>query len=76
MQTLHTYTDVKIYLEERGFAPYEHGINWTWANFPTNEAAYEFHSELGPEFETRGVYKADPESTNPNLRVAGVRFRL
>lgn len=72
---LHSYADIARYLAEHGFEPMDGGINWTWANFPTDADAHAFHAALGPEWETRGVYEAQPDSPNPNLHKAGVRFR-
>lgn len=52
-------------------------INWCWAkDFPTPEAGREFArwcQENGVD--NRGYYPAEPDSTNPNLHVDGVRFR-
>ena len=59
-----TYKEVVALAKELG-GDVEHGINWIWSHFPTQEAAKEFHSRLGPKVETRGVY---PD--------ASVRWRL
>lgn len=52
-------------------------INWNWAkNFPTPEAGKEFVKWCDEnEVENRGYHPADPNATNPNFLVDGVRFR-
>ena len=47
----------------------EGGMAWTWASFPSDQAAEAFSQWLGGEWEQRGVYKSQGETP------AGVRFR-
>ncbi len=70
------FRDAESKARELG-ATVEGVIDWTWAKgFPTPEAGQQFVQWLEENgFDHRGYYPAQPDSSNPNLRVDGVRFR-
>lgn len=56
----------------------EHVINWTWAQFDTDEQGRTCFEEMKaafPDMEHRGYYAAAPNSDNENLHRGGFRFR-
>ncbi len=72
-----THADAEAKAKELGAKEVMWVINWCWAkDFRRADGGREFVRWLDANgFEHRGYYPADPKSTNPNLRVDGVRFR-
>jgi hypothetical protein len=60
---------------------HEHGgviqpaINWIWAVFEDDEKGHACFEKLKDHCEHRGYYEGNPQSTNPNARLGGFRFR-
>ncbi len=64
--------------KELGAKRIQNGINWDWAEeFPNPEAGQAFVAWLEENgYDHGSYYAANPTSTNDNLHVDGVRFRL
>lgn len=51
------------------------GINWSNAHFPDETKGQAVFDQVSEICEHRGFSKAQPNSDNHNLRMAGFRFR-
>lgn len=69
--------EVRAIITEAG-GTLEQVINWEWCKFEddvTGSAVFEKVCRMYPDLDHRGYSKAQPESSNTNLRLGGFRFR-